>query len=68
MRNRFRAGLLLSALLLAPVSTAATAYSVPLEQAPVQGGEVGAVCIQSFPESLVCALTSLSADTGTAGK
>ncbi|MRH90048.1 hypothetical protein GFY24_21835 [Nocardia sp. SYP-A9097] len=62
MRNRFRAGVLASALLLAPFAAVATASAVPLDQAPVQNADVaGTVCVQQFPQSVICLLSTFSA-------
>ncbi|MEV6070825.1 hypothetical protein AB0L82_30145 [Nocardia sp. NPDC052001] len=62
MRNRFRAGVLASALLLAPLTAVATASAVPLDEAPAQNADVaGQVCIQQFPQSVICLLSTFSA-------
>ncbi|UFS99427.1 hypothetical protein [Nocardia huaxiensis] len=68
MRNRFRAGVLAASLLLAPLGAAATAAAaVPLEPA-APAEPVATVCVQQWPDSLICLLTSFSADSGTAKK
>ncbi|MFF2557181.1 hypothetical protein ACFVUS_39705 [Nocardia sp. NPDC058058] len=62
MRNRFRAGVLVSALVLAPLAGVATASAVPLDEAPVQNADVaGQVCVQQFPQSVICLLSTFSA-------
>lgn len=62
MRNRFRAGVLAGALLLAPLAGVATASAVPLDQAPTQTADVaGTVCAQQFPQSVLCLLSTFSA-------
>ncbi|WP_327150258.1 hypothetical protein [Nocardia sp. NBC_01329] len=66
MRHVLRVGLLVSALLTAPLATAATSSALPLEprssaverQAPES---VGLVCTMQYPPTPLCWLSSLSA-------
>ncbi|MBL1077846.1 hypothetical protein JK358_25920 [Nocardia sp. 2] len=67
MRTRFRAGVLVGALLLAPLGAAATASAVPLAPA-AEPEPVATVCVQQWPDSLICLLTSFSADSSSAEK
>ncbi|MGV9415102.1 hypothetical protein ACWDOP_34820 [Nocardia sp. NPDC003693] len=68
MRTRYRAGILASAILFAPLAAAATAAAVPLTPAPAPADQVAQVCTMQYPASLWCQLGSLSADAGSGQK
>ncbi|MEU1982244.1 hypothetical protein [Nocardia sp. NPDC019395] len=67
MRDVLRAGLVVAALLTAPVATAATSSALPLEPQPRPAVEqqvpadIGVVCTMQYPPSPLCLLSSLSA-------
>lgn len=65
MRRALRAGLLASALLTAPLATAATASAIPLEPqsapATVQAPGFAPICTMQYPPTLQCWLASMSA-------
>jgi hypothetical protein len=66
MRNAVRGGVLVAALLAAPIAAATPSLAIPLEQPRATeqertAEETGIVCTMQYPPSLLCLLASLSA-------